>query len=188
MIKWIKPLFAFAACAVVCGCCSCKTPYDYRDNWLIREDPVRPFVVPADLIYVSNELYTSAAAHSRLLAHAGDEVGGGRFDGIARVFAPLIANSEDLEDAIDWYFKYHHEKGRCMIFIGEGVGGAMLKAYEAENKDDLVAEGLVASFYREIPDGGFVTDDMVLKIKHAITKARYKSIWGRDMPEEMLNE
>ena len=64
----------------------------------------------------------------------------------------------------------------------------MLKAYEEENSKRLLKDGLVASFYREIPDSGFVTDGMVEEIKQAIARARYKNIWGRDMSAAMQNK
>ena len=45
------------AAFVVSGCLWSKSPYDYMENWLIREDAVRPFSVPVDIIYVQDRLY-----------------------------------------------------------------------------------------------------------------------------------
>ena len=185
-IKTIVVPLLLSACAA--GCFSLSSPYDYAENWVIREDPVRDFAVPADVFYVQSLLYTNTVFASHIHAHAKGEVGNGRFAGIARVFSPLVANPEDLELALDWYFKYHHEGRRPFVFIGEGEGGAMLKAYEEENSKRLLKDGLVASFYREIPDSGFVTDGMVEEIKQAIVRARYKNIWGRDMSAAMQNK
>ena len=175
-----------AACAA--GCFGTKSPYDYAENWVIREDPVRAFAVPSDVFYVQSLLYTNAAIVTHIYAHANNEVGNGKFSGVARAFAPLVATPDDLEKALAWYFRYHHEGNRPFVFIGEGDGGAMLKAYEEKNYGSLKKKGLVASFYQEIPDSGFVTEEMVKKIKLAVARARYKNVWWREMPDTMQDE
>ena len=72
------------------------------------------------------------------------------------------------------------------MFIGEGVGGALLKAYEEENEVWLLKRGLVAKFYTEKPYKGFVSEDMLREIRNAVAIARYRAQWGRDMPADML--
>ena len=178
-------LFALVALTLLSGCHT-TSPYDYLENWLIREDPVRPFVIPSDVIYVQGDLYTRAANVPMMLYYAKTEVGNGRFAGLARVFSPLIASPEDLERALDWYFKYHHRDGRPFIFIGEGEGGRFLKAYEEADADDLKENGLVASYYTDEYRKGFVTEEMVAEIKKAVLRARFKRVWGKDMPKDML--
>ncbi len=171
-----------------CQWCGSSSPYDYVENWLIREDPVRTFVIPADVFYVQNDLFLNVAHVQIMHDYAITEVGNGRFRGLARVFSPLIATPEDLEKAIKWYFDYHHDQHRPFVFIGEGEGGAFLKAYEMEHEEELLKEGLVASFYTDAARKGFVTSEMVRQIKEAVARARFRSIWGREMPEGMLNE
>ena len=83
---------AIAAAALLAGCWT-KSPYDYVENWLIREDPARPFAIHADLIYVQSELYLDMKALPAMHSYAKSEVGYGRFKGVARVFSPLIANA-----------------------------------------------------------------------------------------------
>lgn len=183
MMKRLRPVIILAS--VLTGCVS-SSPYDYVENWLIREDPVRTFVVPSDLFYVQNRLYSNVAHVPLMYSYAQTEVGNNRFAGIARVFSPLIANSDDLEKALDWYFKYHHTKGRPFSFIGEGEGGALLQAYERENEEKLKSMGLVASFYTDHARKGFVTQDTVRQIKEAVAKARYRAVWGREAPEGLL--
>ena len=183
MMKRLAPVVLIAA--FLAGCVS-SSPYDYMENWLIREDPVRTFVVPSDLFYVQSSLYSNVAHVPLMHSYAQTEVGQGRFSRIARVFSPLVANSDDLEKALDWYFRYHHEKGRPFSFIGEGEGGALLQAYERENEEKLKSMGLVASFYTDHARKGFVTQDTVRQIKEAVAKARYRAVWGRDAPEGML--
>lgn len=180
-------MMAFAALALF-GCRTASSPYDYRENWLIREDPTRTFVVPSDLIYVQGELYLSITNLPAIHSYACAEVGCGRFSSIARVFSPLVTTREDLEKALDWYFKYHHTEGRPFTFIGEGEGGRFLWDYEVNNAGRLRKLGLVASYYTETSGHHFVTEEMVKEIKHAVSRARYKSVWGRDMPEGMINE
>ena len=181
-------VLAVAAAALFSGCWWMKSPYDYVENWLIREDPVRPFAVYSDLIYVQGDLYLDMKALPAMSAYAKSEVGRGRFRGVARVFAPLIANEDDLEKALDWYFSHHHEKDRPFSFVGEGEGGAILKAYEEKNRDWLKKKGLVMSFYTETSQKGFVNKSMVREIRHAIIRARYRKVWGREMPDDMLKD
>lgn len=178
-------LFALVALTLLSGCHT-TSPYDYLENWLIREDPVRTFVVPADVIYVQGDLYTRVANIPMMLDYAKSEVGNDRFLKLARVFSPLIASQEDLEQALKWYFKYHHKSGRPFIFIGEGEGGRFLKAYEENDAEDLRDDGLVASYYTDEYRKGFVTPEMVEEIRKAVARARFKQIWGKDMPEDML--
>ena len=177
-----------AALALAAGCFSSKSPYDYVENWLIREDPARAFAISSDLIYLQGDLYVDMKALPSMTSYAKAEVGNGRFRGVARVFAPLVANEEDLEDALDWYFRYHHTKNRPFSFIGEGAGGALLKAYEEKNEDWLKKNGLVMSYYTETTRKRFVNDSMVREIKRAVIRARYRAQWGRDMPEDMLKD
>ena len=176
-----------AIVALLAGCAS-KSPYQYMENWIIRDDAVRPFSVHADLIYLQHRLYNDMSSLPSMTAYARSEVGGKRFAGIARVFSPLVLDAGDLENALDWYFSCQHTKHRPFVFIGEGAGGALLKAYEAENADRLKDAGLVASFYSEETQGGFVTDAMVLEIRNAISCARYRNQWGREVPEGMFKD
>ena len=179
--------FALALLASpLAGCLSHTSPYDYVENWLIREDPVRTFVIPADVIYVQGDMYTKLANVHLMQDYARMEVGQQRFSGLARVFAPLIASSDDLEEALKWYFRYHHRKNRPFIFIGEGEGGRLLKEYEQNDAEDLKEMGLVASFYTDNYRKGFVTQEMVEQIRKAVARARFKAVWGKDMPEGML--
>ena len=182
----MKRLAATIIAASALAGCTTSSPYDYVENWLIREDPVRTFVVPSDVFYVQGSLYSNVAHVPLMYSYAQTEVGRKRFSGIARVFSPLIANSDDLEKALDWYFKYHHVKGRPFSFIGEGEGGALLQAYEKEHEEKLKRLGLVASFYSDKARKGFVTQDTVREIKEAVAKARFRAVWGRDAPEGML--
>ena len=179
---------ALVALMLLSGCFSHTSPYDYVENWLIRDDPVRAFALPADLIYVQGDLYTKLANISMMQDYARMEVGHDKFKGLARVFSPLVASSDDMEAAMEWYFKYHHKKDRFFIFIGEGEGGRLLKEYEQKAAEDLKKKGLVVSYYTENHRKGFVTPEMVEEIKKAVARARFKRIWGKDMPEEMLKK
>jgi len=174
------------AAAVLAGCLSSGSPYDYIENWLVREDAVRPFVVPADVIFVQDPLYVDVNALPVMLSRARDMVGRGRFHGVARVFSPLVANEDDVKKAVDWYIGHHGGRGRPFVFVGEGAGGALLKSYEEKNRDWLDRNGLAASYYSEAANVDFVTDDMVLDIRNVAAALRYRQQWGRDMPVGML--
>ena len=166
----------------------CKSPYDYMENWLIREDAVRPFSVPVDIIYVQDQLYDSMNALPEMQSIAMDAVGRGKFDGFARVFSPLVASEDDVENAVEWYLKHHNSSGRPFAFIGEGEGGAFLKAYSEKNDDWLEKKGLVASFFDSLPDKDFVSEEMIRAIRNRASAVRYRRQWGREMPEGMLGE
>ena len=56
------------------------------------------------------------------------------------------------------------------MFIGEGEGGALLKAYEEENAERLKSKGLIMSFYTESSHEGFVSDGMVRMVREAVTR------------------
>ena len=178
--------FAFLAAALAAGCRT-KSPYDYMENWIIRDSAVRPFAVAADIIYLQDKLYDDLKAVPSMNYRAKQEVGNGRFDGFARVFSPLVTNADDLELAMEWYFRYR-EGVRPLVFIGEGAGGALLKAYETENQNALKGNGLVASFYSEMENGPFVTDEMMAEIRNAILRFRYRGTWGREIPEGLLTK
>lgn len=169
--------------AAISGCFSYSSPYDYAENWIIREDPARTFSIPADVFYVPHDLYTNVAMLPPMNSYVRSEVGNGRFSGTARVFSPLIATEDDLENALRWYFKYHHNRKRPLFFIGEGLGGSMLQAYEQRNARFLKVAGFVKSFYTKSAHKGFVTDDMVKDIKQSVVRTRFRAIWGRDMVE-----
>ena len=178
---------AIVLAAILAGCFT-RSPYDYMENWLVRDDAIRSFAVGADVIYLQDRLYDDMSAVSTMDAYARSEVGGERFTGVARVFSPLVACADDLELALKWYFRHRHEGRRFFVFIGEGRGGALLKDYETAHYESLKDDGLVVSYYTDDTSGGFVTDKMVGEIRNAITRMRYRDQWGRDMPEGMLKE
>ena len=165
------------------GCFSHTSPYDYVENWLMRDDPIRTFVIHSDVIYVQSELYTKLADVQKMQDHVRLEVGKDKFNGVARVFSPLVSSAEDMEAALKWYFRYHHKKDRAFIFIGEGEGGRLLREYEEKHADDLREKGLVASYYCDEHKRGFVTQEMVEEIKEAVARARFRKVWGKDMPD-----
>ena len=175
---------AIAAIALF-GCATAKSPYDYLENWLIREDAVRPFVTSSDVIYVQGELYLSVTNLPAIYSYTQAEVGRERFRGLARVFAPLVATQEDVEEALDWYFRHHHPDGRPFAFIGEGESGSLLKEYEERNLERLKKLGLIASYYTETTHNHFVSDEMVQEIRKSVARVRYRAVWGREMPEGM---
>ena len=196
----MKRIFAISlVVAALSGCRFCRSasgftefyffssPYDHIECWLIREDPIRPFAIPADIFYVQSDLASASQANaniSLLYSYVKAEVGNGRFNGFARVFAPLVASADDLEEAFRWYLYCHHEQNRPFIFIGDGEGGKLLQEYENEHFYDLKEDGLVASFYTEGARKGFITDEMIKAMKSAVSRARFRLIHGRDCAED----
>ena len=181
---------AFLPVLLAAALAGCRThsPYKYAENWLICEAAILPFAFPADVLYVQGALYHNIANGPLMYSYAQSEVGKEKFSGIARVFSPLVANEGDVEHAIKWYLIHFHQRKRPFFFIGEGEGGKLLKQYEQEHQGALKAIGLAGSFYSDVGHKGFVTGDIVSKIKAAIAHARFRAIWGREMPEGMVLE
>ena len=178
------PMLLLAALA---GCKS-HSPYRYAENWLICEAAIRTFAVPADVIYVQGALYYNIANGPLMFSYAQSEVGNGKFSDVARVFSPLVANEGDVEHAIKWYLMNFHQRKRPFFFIGEGVGGKLLKQYELDHESSLKTLGLAGSFYSDVGHKGFVTTDMVKKIKSITEHVRFRATWGREMTEELVHE
>ena len=160
----------------------CQSPYDYMENWLIREGAVRPFAIPVDVLYVQDRLYFSFELLPEMQTVALDAVGRGKFADFARVFSPLVASEEDVEKAVQWYLKHHNGSGRPFALIGEGEGGSLLKAYAEKNADWLAKKGLVASFFAALPEKDFVSEEMIRTIKTRAADVRYRRQWGRETP------
>jgi len=173
--------------AALAGCQS-HSPYSYMENWLICEGATRTFAVPADVFYVQGTLYNNVANVPMMYSHARAEVGKGRFSGIARVFSPLVANEEDVALAFKWYLMHFHERKRPFFLIGEGEGGKLLKRYEMANLQCLKVMGLAGSYYTEVGHKGFVTPELVKKIKADLAHLRFRTAWGREMPEGMVHD
>ena len=71
----MKRLAATILAASALAGCTTSSPYDYVENWLIREDPVRTFVVPSDVFYVQGSLYSNVAHVPLMYSYAQTEVG-----------------------------------------------------------------------------------------------------------------
>lgn len=177
-----KAFFVSLAASAISGCFLIPSTYDHAECWLMREDAILAFAVPADVFYVQSRLCTNEANIPLMSSYVHSEVGNGRFAGLARVFSPLVYNADDLECALTWYFRHAHEGKRPFVFIGEGEGGLLLQEYEKQHSGELKKMGFVTSFYTEAALKGFVTAEMVKKIKEALAQVKYKSIWGREMP------
>ena len=54
-------------------------------------------------------------------------------------------------------------------------------------RSGLKKKGLVASFYTDDYRKGFVTAEMVEEIKKAVERARFREVWGKEVPEGMLS-
>ena len=176
-MKILAAVFTAALLALV----GCRTsPYDYAENWVVREDAVRQFSVGADVFYLQGGLYTNIATLAEMSSYARSEVGNGRFTGVARVFSPLISNVGDLEMALDWFFD-SRASGRPFVFIGECEGGALLKAYEERNSEELKENGLLASYYTANSHEGFVKSWIVREVRDAVAARRYREQWGREI-------
>ena len=64
----------------------------------------------------------------------------------------------------------------------------VLQVYDEKNADDLKEKGLVASYYCDEHKRGFVTQEMIEEIREAVARARFRHIWGKDMPDGLPSD
>ena len=67
--------------------------------------------------------------------------------------------------------------------ITQRISKPVEKLGKEKHADDLREKGLVASYYCDEHKRGFVTQEMVEEIKEAVARARFRKVWGKDMPD-----
>ena len=98
-------LTAALAVFIVAGCSS-VSPYDYGNNWLIRENDIPQYYSKFDLFYIGKAPAgygdTHAIQFNWTKTHTNDIFGRG-----VRVFAPEIASPDEsnVTDALEYYLE-----------------------------------------------------------------------------------
>lgn len=167
----------FGAMALA-GCSSKPGPYSNVDNWLIRQNAVPPYFAEYDVFYAARDLYVPVdypvALYDYTYAQTVD-----KFGKKVRIFAPLLHDAADVETSVEHYLDHYHGGKRHFVFVGEGKGGELLKAFAAKNESSLRSKGFVEGWYSTNGAPGMVTAELVTEIGKAVKFAKYEQEWGR---------
>lgn len=175
-------VFLGVGCVFGVGCVSRPDPYSFVDNWLIRQNAVPPYFAEYDVFYAARELYEPVDYPVDLYDYAYAQTVE-MFGKKVRIFAPLIHDAGDVEAAVEHYLGHYHRGKRHFVFLGEGKGGELLKAYAEENAGALKRRGMVAGWYSPGSEG-MVTSNLVEEVGRAVKFARYEQEWGRERKGE----
>lgn len=141
---------ALGALCLLVGCTTAVSPYDYADNWLIRENDIPQYHSSFDLFYIGD--IPAGYGDSRrdrfnwVRTHTNDV-----FGDRVRVFAPQISDpdAEKTAAALQYYLDHFHREGHPFVLLAEGKFADLL--YQAMRKVDglSVENGFVAAY---LPD------------------------------------
>lgn len=150
MKKYLQMLvLAITAFLTLCGCSS-VSPYDYADNWLIRENDIPQYYSKFDLFYIGKAPAGYGDSHEIQFnwtkTHTNDI-----FGRCIRVFAPKIPTSDvkNVTVALQYYMDKFHVDGHPFVLLAEGNAADLL--YEAMQKTSgmKVKNGFIAAY---LPD------------------------------------
>ena len=181
-------------CLAVFSGCSSVSPYDFGDNWLIRENDMPRFFSKFDLFYIGKAPADYGDTHDIQFnwtkTHTNDIFGKN-----VRVFAPDIRklNVENVTAALEYYLENFHAPGHPFVLLAEGHAADLL--YSAMKQVDglTVENGFIAAY---LPDmrpktaariaGDFSWDDL----KAAATSRDYGVIvtWTSRINNEKMND
>ena len=149
MKKYLSIFSAAVTFLLFCGCSSIS-PYDYADNWLIRENDIPQYYSQFDLFYIGKAPAGYGDTHEIQFnwtkTHTNDIFGRG-----VRVFAPKInvPTAENLSAALKYYLDNFHQAGHPFVLLAEGKAADLL--YAAMQKTDglTTTNGFIAAY---LPD------------------------------------
>lgn len=137
-------------CLAVFSGCSSVSPYDFGDNWLIRENDMPQFFSKFDLFYIGKAPADYGDTHDIQFnwtkTHTNDI-----FGKKVRVFAPEIQEPDvkNVTAALEYYLENFHAPGHPFVLLAEGKAADLL--YAAMKKVDglTVENGFIAAY---LPD------------------------------------
>ena len=147
MKKLLYGLFIAAGTVLIfCGC-AIDSPYDYGDNWLIRENDIPLYYSTFDLFYIGKAPADYGVSHDVQFnwahTHTNDIFGRG-----VRVFSPKVpqADVENVTAALEYYLDHFHQKGHPFVLLAEGKAAELL--YQAMRKCSgiTVDNGFIAAY------------------------------------------
>ena len=141
-------LIAAAAVLLIGGCAT--SPYEYGDNWLIRENDIPQFYSKFDLFYIGKAPASYGDTHDIQFnwtkTHTNDVFGRG-----VRVFAPKIQTPDvdNVAEALEFFLDNFHDNGHPFVLLAEGQAADLL--YQAMQKVSgiTVKNGFIAAY---LPD------------------------------------
>lgn len=140
---------AFAGIFLLAGCNS-ASPYDYGNNWLIRENDIPQFHSKFDLFYIGKASAGYGDTHDIQFnwakTHTNDIFGNG-----VRVFAPEIQNPDidNVTEALEYYLENFHAPGHPFVLLAEGKAADLLYAAMQKTSGLTVKNGFIAAY---LPD------------------------------------
>jgi hypothetical protein len=143
-------LFAAAFALLSFSGCSTVSPYDYADNWLIRENDIPQYYSQFDLFYIGKAPAGYGDTHDIQFnwtkTHTNDIFGRG-----VRVFAPKIhtPNKENVAEALQYYMDTFHKDGHPFVLLAEGNAADLLYAAMRKVSGITVKNGFIAAY---LPD------------------------------------
>ena len=147
-----KTLLLFAAAFAVFSFSGCSTvsPYDYADNWLIRENDIPQYYSKFDLFYIGKAPAGYGDTHDIQFnwtkTHTNDIFGRG-----VRVFAPKIQTPDvqNVAGALQYYMDNFHQTGHPFVLLAEGKAADLLYAAMQKVSGMTVKNGFIAAY---LPD------------------------------------
>ena len=150
MKKFFNLSGAIVVLAMVVSGCSSISPYDYADNWLIRENDIPQYYSTFDLFYIGEAPAIYGDTHEVQLnwvkTHTNDI-----FGNRVRVFAPAAYpwNEEKAIAALQYYLDHFHQEGHPFVLMAEGKFADLLYQAIRENAKVIPENGFIAAY---LPD------------------------------------
>lgn len=125
--------------------CSSPSPYKPIESWAVRQNDIPQYATSYDILYFYPELKDwrigrnaaeiSDSSRERLLSFCKERIGTAAPDRKARLFIPFLHRdtaTNDVREAVEYYYENYHDKGRPFILLAEGESvGAVSNAVES---------------------------------------------------------
>ena len=148
MKKTFYGLIATCAVLLIGGCTT--SPYEYGNNWLIRENDIPQYYSKFDLFYIGKAPAGYGDSHDIQFnwakTHTNDIFGRG-----VRVFAPEIQTPtiKNVKDALEFYLDNFHKPGHPFVLLAEGKAADLLYKVMQKTGGITVDNGFIAAY---LPD------------------------------------
>ena len=148
----------FCVVLLVSGCAT--SPYEYGNNWLIRENDIPQYYSKFDLFYIGKAPAGYGDTHDIQFnwtkTHTNEVFGRG-----IRVFAPEIQNPtvDNVREALEFYLEKFHAPGHPFVLMAEGKAADLLYEVMQKTSDITIKNGFIAAY---LPDMQPKTADQIV--------------------------
>ena len=148
MMRLIYGLIAFCTLLLTGGCAT--SPYEYGNNWLLRENDIPQYYSKFDLFYIGRAPAGYGDTHDIQFnwtkTHTNDIFGRG-----VRVFAPEIQapTVDNVREALEFYLDRFHKPGHPFVLLAEGKAADLLYKVMQKTGGLTVKNGFIAAY---LPD------------------------------------